>query len=210
MPLPLDEQAVIDCLEAINFTFLFAPAYHPAMKAIMPVRNSLGVRTVFNMLGPLTNPAAPPCQLIGAFSKDAAKLMADTLAGMPIERAFVVHGEPGWDEATPVGEFVLFDVRSGTVNETVRTPGQYGLRRCKAEELIGGDAEHNANELCRVFSRNDKGAHRDALLMGTSLVLEVLGMAGDAKQGVDMAAAAIDDGRAEALLANLKAHFGAA
>lgn len=209
MPVPLDEQAVIDCLAAINFTFLFAPAFHPAMKAIMPVRNSLGVRTVFNMLGPLTNPAAPPCQVIGAFSQDAAKLMADTLAGMPIERAFVVHGEPGWDEATPVGEFVLFDVRSGTVSETVRTPGQYGLRRCKAEDLIGGDAEHNARELCRVFGGNDKGPHRDALLMGTSLVLEVLGMAGDAKQGVDMAAAAIDEGAAEALLADLKAHFGA-
>ena len=84
------------------------------MKAIMPVRGALGVRTVFNMLGPLTNPAAPPFQLIGAFSQDAAKLMADTLSGMPIERAFVVHGEPGWDEATPVGEFTLYDVSAGS------------------------------------------------------------------------------------------------
>lgn len=207
MPLPLDEQAVIDCLQATNFTFLFAPAFHPAMKAIMPVRNSLGVRTVFNMLGPLTNPAAPPFQLIGAFSKDAAKLMADTLAGMPIERAFVVHGEPGWDEATPVGEFVIFDVRSGTVNETTRTPEQYGLRRCNPEDLTGGDAAYNANELRRVFGGNDKGPHRDALLMGASLVLEVLGMASDAKQGVEMAAAGIDNGAAGTLLADLQAHF---
>ncbi len=207
MPLPLDEKAVIDCLAALNFTFLFAPAFHPAMKAIMPVRNSLGVRTVFNMLGPLTNPAAPPCQLIGAFSKDAARLMADTLAGMPIERAFVVHGDPGWDEATPVGDFVLFDVHPGSVDETVRTPEQYGLNRCAPEELAGADAAYNANELRRVFNGEDKGPHRDALLMGTSLVLEVLGTAKNAKEGVDLAAAGIDDGAAKKLLVDLKAHF---
>ncbi len=207
MPLPLAKQAVIDCLASINFTFLFAPAFHPAMKAIMPVRNSLGVRTVFNMLGPLTNPAAPPFQLIGAFSRDAASLMAETLAGMPIDRAFVVHGEPGWDEATPVGDFVLYEVRGGLVDETVRTPEQYGLNRCKAEELAGGDAEHNANELRRVFSGEDKGPHRDALLMGTSLVLEVLGTVTDAKEGVEMAATGIDSGAAKKLLADLAAHF---
>jgi anthranilate phosphoribosyltransferase len=208
MPLPLDEQAVIDCLQATSFTFLFAPAFHPAMKSIMPVRNALGVRTLFNILGPLTNPTAPPFQLIGAFSKDAAKLMADTFAGMPIERAFVVHGEPGWDEATPVGDFVLYDVRDGTVTETLRTPENYGLDRCKPEELAGGDAEYNANELRRVFGGDDKGPHRDALLMGTSLVLEVLGMAKDAKQGIEIATSGIDDGAAKKLLADLKAHFG--
>lgn len=208
MPLPLDEQAVIDCLQATSFTFLFAPAFHPAMKSIMPVRNALGVRTLFNILGPLTNPTAPPFQLIGAFSKDAAKLMADTFAGMPIERAFVVHGEPGWDEATPAGDFVLYDVRDGTVTETLRTPENYGLERCKPQELAGGDAEYNANELRRVFGGDDKGPHRDALLMGTSLVLEVLGMAKDAKQGIEIATSGIDDGAAEKLLADLKAHFG--
>ncbi len=210
MPLPLNEQAVIDCLQATSFTFLFAPAFHPAMKSIMPVRNALGVRTLFNILGPLTNPAAPPFQLIGAFSKDAAKLIADTFADMTIERAFVVHGEPGWDEATPAGDFVLYDVRDGSVEETVRTPAQYGLARCKPEELAGGDAEHNASELRRVFGGDDNGPHRDALLMGASLVLEVLGMARNAKQGVEMAAAGIDDGAAEKLLADLRAHFGAA
>ncbi len=210
MPLPLDEQAVIDCLAATNFTFLFAPAFHPAMRAIMPVRGALGVRTVFNLLGPLVNPAAPPFQLIGAFSKDTARLMADTLAGMPIERAFIVHGEPGWDEATPVGEFVLYDTHRGSVEETFRTPEQYGLKRCKPEELTGGDAKHNAGELIRVFDNEDKGPHRDALLMGTSLVLEVLGMAGDAQEGVKMAAAAIDGGAAKKLLDDLKAHFAAA
>ena len=207
MPLPLHERAAVRCLEATGFTFLFAPAYHPAMKAVVPVRGALGVRTVFNLLGPLTNPAATPYQLIGAFSTDAARLMAETLAGMPIERAFVVHGAPGWDEATPVGEFTLFDVVPDRVTDSIRTPEDYGLTRCTPEDLAGGDADHNASELVRVFSGEDKGAHRDALLMGTSLVLEVLGDARDPKQGVEMAAAAIDSGAAESLLDRLQRHF---
>lgn len=207
MPLPLHEEEAIACLAATNFTFLFAPAYHPAMKAVVPVRGALSVRTVFNMLGPLTNPAAPPFQLIGAWSKDAARLMADALAGMNVERAFVVHGAPGWDEASPVGEFDLYDVRQGKVSKSVRTPEDYGVPRCTPEALAGGDAEHNANELRRVFCGEDRGAHRDALLMGTSLVLEVQGTAKDAKDGVALAAAALDDGRAERMLNTMRQHF---
>ena len=207
MPLPLDEDAAIACLEALSFTFLFSPAYHPAMKAVMPIRGALAVPTVFNILGPLTNPAAPPHQLIGAFSNDVAALMADSLSGLPLERAFVVHGEPGWDEATPVGEFWLYDVTPGHVIETRRSPEDYGMERCRPKDLAGGDAEHNARELQRVFDGDDRGPHRDALLMGTSLVLEVQGIASDARDGVARAAAAIDDGRAQAFLAALRAHF---
>ena len=207
MPLPLREAEAVGCLEATGFTFLFAPAYHPAMKAVVPIRGALAVRTVFNVLGPLTNPAAPPFQLIGAYSKHAAGLMAETLSGMPLERAFVVHGDPGWDEATPAGDFVLFDVRPGSVNETTRSPGDYGMSVCPPEALEGGDAEHNARELIRVFTGEDRGAHRDALLMGTSLVLEVQGAVSNAAEGVEQAAAAIDDGRAETFLAGLRAHF---
>lgn len=207
MPLPLDEQAVLNCLAALNFTFLFAPAYHPAMKSIMPVRAALGVRTVFNMLGPLTNPAAPPHQLVGAFSAEAAKLMADTLSGMPVERAFVVHGEPGWDEASPAGEFILYDVRPGSVEKSVRTPEDYGVNRCQPEELRGGDASHNARELAKVLTGDDQGPHRDALLMGASLILEVTGLAGDHKTGMAMATAAIDSGGAAEFLEALGKHF---
>lgn len=207
MPLPLHEQQAIHCLEETNFTFLFAPAYHPAMKAIMPIRTALAIRTVFNILGPLCNPAAPPYQLIGAYSKDVAKLMADSLSGMPLERAFVVHGEPGWDEATPAGDFWLYDVTPGKVVETRRSPADYGLARCEPADLAGGDADHNAAELVRVFTGEDKGAHRNALLMGTSLMLEVQGLAVDAKDGVEQAAAAIDDGRSESFLNALREHF---
>ncbi len=207
MTLPLHEKEAVACLEATSFTFLFAPAYHPAMKAVVPVRGALAVRTVFNMLGPLTNPAAPPYQLIGAWSVDAAKLMADALSGLPIERAFVVHGEPGWDEATPCGDFVLFDVTPGKVVEQKRTPEDYGLERCTPEDLAGGDAEHNARELRRVFSGEDKGPHRDALTMGTSLVLEVQGIVDKPVDGVAIANAAIDNGDASRLLDAFGTHF---
>ncbi len=203
LALPLDERGAGECLAATGFTFLFAPHYHPAMKALAPVRAALGIRTVFNMLGPLTNPAAPPFHLIGAFSRDAARLMADTLAGLPLTRAFVVHGEPGWDEPTPAGPFLLYDVRGGGWTESTRTAADYGLPSCAPEDLRGGDAAHNAAALRAVFEGADAGAHRDALLMGTSLVLEVMGLAEGPRSGVARAQAAIDSGAAAALLAKL-------
>jgi len=209
LPLSLEGQGVSDALSALNFTFLFAPAFHPAMKAVMPVRNALGVRTVFNLLGPLTNPAAPAFQLIGAFSVDAAKLMAKALSGMPIERAFVVHGEPGWDEATPAGNFLLHDVTPGVVTEQQRSPEDYGFARCKPQDLAGGDADYNARELARVFRGEDLGPHRDALLMGTSLILEVMGKVDSPKEGVAVAAAAIDSGKAQTFLNRFRQHFAA-
>ncbi len=208
MPLPLEGKEAIACLQATGFTFLFAPAYHPAMKAIMPVRQAMGVRTVFNLLGPLINPARPPFSLLGAWSLEAAELMANAIAGMDVERVFVVHGEPGWDEATPVGEFVLFDVRGGQVTRTVRSPEDYGVPRCAPNDLAGGDAADNAEALLAVFRGDDHGAHRNALLMGTSLVLEVSGMAKDAGDGVEQAKAALDDGRAMAFINTLRTHFG--
>jgi anthranilate phosphoribosyltransferase len=200
LKVPLDEQTVGACLAASNFTFLFAPHYHPAMKAIAPVRAALGVRTIFNILGPLTNPAAPPFQLIGAFSLDVAQLMAETLAGMEIERTFVVHGAEGWDEPTPVGPFTVFDVRPGSVQVQVRLPADYGLATCAAAGLAGGDAQHNARALRAVFCGEDRGPHRDCLILGTALALEVVGEAKDPREAVDRAAHAIDSGAAQRVL----------
>ena len=208
MPMPLDELAAGRCLDATGFTFFFAPHYHPALKAIAPVRAALGVRTVFNVLGPLTNPAEPPFHLIGAYSLPAAELLAATLAGMPIERAFVVHGEPGWDEPTPVGPFALFDVRPGRVERSVRSAALFGLPSCQARELAGGDAAFNAQAIRAVFAGQDRGAHRAALLLGTALVLELIGREHDPHRAAECAAQAIDSGRASALLAELAAFEG--
>ncbi|MBP6778795.1 MAG: anthranilate phosphoribosyltransferase [Piscinibacter sp.] len=203
--MPLDEAEAGRCLAATGFTFLFAPHYHPAMKAIAPVRAALGVRTVFNLLGPLTNPAEPPFGVIGAWNAEIADLMANTIAGMPIERVFVVHGETGWDEPTPAAPFLLWDVRPGSVRRSRRDASDYGLPVCTGEDLRGGDAAHNAAMLAQVLRGQDRGPHRDALLMGAALVLEVTGLAEGPLDAVAQAAAAIDDGRAAALLERLAA-----
>ena len=206
--LPLDEAGAGECLRQTGFTFLFAPHYHPAMKALVPVRKALGVRTVFNILGPLTNPAEPPFMVVGAFSPDVAALMAEALSGLPIERAFVVHGEPGWDEATPCGPFTQFDVRPGEVSRTVRDPAHYGIERCEPEDLAGGDAAENAAALRHALT-GGRGPHRDALVLGAGLALEVAGEAATLDAGIRAAGAAIDSGAAATLLGRL-AEFRAA
>jgi anthranilate phosphoribosyltransferase len=207
LPMPLDEKAAGDCLAATGFTFLFAPHYHPAMKEVAPVRRVLGVRTVFNLLGPLTNPAEPPFGLIGAYSAEAARLMADTLAGMPIQRVFVIHGDPGWDEATPVGPFELYDVQPGKVAREVRDPLDLGIQRCTAADLAGGDAEHNAAGLRAVFEGRDQGPHCDAIVLNAALALEVTGAVPSAGVGVIAALEAIRHGDGLRLLERLAA-FG--
>ena len=197
---PLDEEAAPACLALANFTFLFAPYYHPAMKALAPVRHALGVRTVFNLLGPLTNPAEPPLHVIGAPQLTEARLIAETLAGMPIERAFVIHGAEGWDEPTPLGPFTLFDVRPGRVDVEVRAPADYGLERCTSDGLAGGDAAHNASALRAVLTGGDRGPHRDCLLLGAALALEVAGAAASRRAALAQAADAIDSGAARRVL----------
>jgi len=207
LPLPLDEKAAGDCVAATGFTFLFAPHYHPAMKEVAPVRRALGVRTVFNLLGPLTNPAEPPFSLIGAYSHEAAKLMAETLAGMPIQRVFVIHGEPGWDEATPVGPFELYDVQPGKVTREVRDPLDLGMQRCTPADLAGGDALQNAAGLRAVFEGRDQGPHCDAIVLNAALALEVSGAVPSAGVGVIAALEAIKRGDGARLLERLAA-FG--
>src|SRR5262249_40804675 len=200
LKMPLNEQEAADCLVASNFTFLFEPYYHPAMKAVAAVRSALGVRTIFNILGPLTNPAAPPFQLIGAFSLEIARLIAETLAGMEVERTFVVHGAEGWDEPTPMGAFTVFDVRPGNVDLQVRLPADYGFNTCTAAGLAGGDAQYNARAVEAVLSGRDRGPHGDCLLLGTALALEVAGRVRSPQDGVELAANAIDSGKASSVL----------
>ena len=191
-------------LAELGFVFLFAPNYHPAMKHIMPIRRAMGVRTVFNVLGPLSNPARPPYQVVGAFSLEAAETMAHALSGMDVQRAFVVHGAEGWDEATPLGPFHLFDVRPGEVNSTVRDPQDAGIERCTAADLAGGDAAYNARAL-EALLEGQAGPHQDAVCLAAGLALEVCGLAADLPEGVAQARAALVDGRAAALLAKLRA-----
>jgi anthranilate phosphoribosyltransferase len=207
LPIPLDEAAAGECLARTGFTFLFAPHYHPALKQIAPVRQALGVRTVFNILGPLVNPAAPPYHVIGAFSERVAGLMAETIAGLDIGRVLVIHGASGWDEATPAGPFVCYDVRPGRVERELRDSRDYGLPRCSLDDLRGGDAATNAGRLKAALEGGDTGAHRDALVLGAALALEVTGHVLDAHAGVARARDALESGAARALLSRVIA-FG--
>lgn len=208
LPLPLNEAAAGRCFATLGFTFLFAPFYHTATRSIAPIRAALGVRTVFNILGPLSNPAAPPFLVVGAFNAVTAQLMANALMGSGIRRAFVIHGAQGWDEPTPIGEFTLFDVGPDAVRSEVRTPQDYGLPLCTPEDLAGADAAYNARELIRALSDTRPSAHRDALLLGAALALEVTGRERLPRAAVARAAQAIDSGAARSLLTRLQ-QFGA-
>lgn len=202
MSVPWDAKEAARVFGDTGFTFLFAPAYHPAMKSIAPVRRALGVRTIFNLAGPLANPATPPFAVIGAYSLDAARMLAATLSEMPIERAFVVNGALSWDEPTPMGPYSMFDVTPGSVIDSVEDPADFGLRRCLAEDLAGGDPAFNAGALRRVLEGED-GPHRDAIVLGASLALRVTGRDQDPVRALASASAAIDDGRASDLLGRL-------
>lgn len=187
-----------------QFTFLFAPAFHPATAAVVPVRRALGVRTAFNLLGPLTNPAWPRFQLVGTYDEASARCMAEALSAMPITRCFVVHGAPSWDEATPCGPFLKLDVRPGAVVETVVDPlTVYGTPRAEPEALAGGDAAVNAALMQQLFS-GAPSAIRDAVLLNAALVLELMGRADGPKAAFDMAADVIDSGRATWFLSRLE------
>lgn len=202
--LPLDEETAASCLEATGFTFLFAPYFHPAMKAIAPVRAALGVRTVFNLLGPLTNPASPRFRLIGAYDAASARLIADAIAGTDSEHAWVVHGAAGWDEATPIGPFLAYDVTPGRVQERSIDPRDLGMSACAASELSGGDAPANAAALRAVFERRDRGAHLEALVLQSGLALHIAGRAADVAAGIRAARETVASGRAAAWLAQFE------
>ena len=200
LDVPWDSARAGQVFAETGFTYLFAPTFHPAMRAVAPVRQSMGARTIFNLVGPLANPARAPYLVVGAFSEEAARMMADTLAGMEISRAFVVHGEPGWDEPTPVGPYLLLDVTPGSVEAGVEDPAELGLDRCDPADLIGGDPAGNAEAIRRVF-HGETGPHRNALVLGASLALRVTGT--PPEQALETAATAIEDGSAAELLSRL-------
>jgi len=187
-----------------GFVYLHAPHFHPRLAGLAPLRRELGVRTLFNLLGPLVNPARPTHQLVGAPSPALARTLARALAELELERAFVVHGAGGFDEGTPTGPLLLLDVRAGDVRESVLEPQVFGLARCRPEELAGGDAAANAARLTALFS-GERGPLRDALCLNAALCLLLLEREREPRAALAHAAAALDDGRARALLARLRA-----
>lgn len=186
-------------LAEIGIAFLFAPNLHPAMRHAAGPRREIGIRTVFNLLGPLTNPAGATHQLVGVYDRNRVEQVAQTLGSLGARRALVVHGEPGLDEISICGPtFVAQWDETGLRTYTV-TPEELGFQPAPVEALRGGDAAHNA-DLLRGVLRGEPGPLRDAVLVNAGAALVAAGAAGDVREGVALAAAAVDGGHAMATL----------
>jgi anthranilate phosphoribosyltransferase len=183
------------CLEQVGIAFLFAPAMHSAMKYVQPVRRDLRLRTVFNLLGPLTNPAGATCQVVGVYSADLVEKLAEALSMLGLRRALVVHGSDGLDEITITGPTRIGEVRDGSVHTYEVTPEEFGLRRAILDDIAGGDAAFNA-ALIRDVLAGKKSAHRDVVLLNAGAALVAAGRIDHVRDAVPLAAEAIDSGAA--------------
>ena len=200
--LELPPERIAASIDEHGFGFMFARAHHPAMRHAAPVRQELGTRTVFNVLGPLANPAGARDGVFGVYAPGLARTYAEALAGLGARRALVVHGAGGVDELTPSGPSLVVEVRDGRIEEWQLDPASLGFERSDAAELRGGDATANAATIRRVLA-GERGARRDAVVLNAGAALLAAGVADDLRDGVAAAAAAIDDGAADATLERL-------
>jgi anthranilate phosphoribosyltransferase len=202
LELPADR--IAESIDTLGFGFLFAPTHHPAMKHAAPVRKELAARTVFNVLGPLTNPAGARAQVVGVYSPDLVKTIAEVLAALGARRAFVVHGAGGIDELSPAGPNLVCEVVDGGVREREIDPLELGVERCLPEELRGGSPEENAAAIREVFAGGN-GGRRDAILLNAAGAIAAGGHAEDLREGLDIARETVSSGaaaeRLEALIA---------
>jgi anthranilate phosphoribosyltransferase len=200
----LSPDALEHCINDVGIGFLFAPNHHSAMRHVAPIRKELAFRSIFNLLGPLSNPAGANRQLLGVFGKEWVKPLAHVLKKLGSERAWVVHGSDGMDELTTTGPSTVAELRKGEVSAFEVTPEDAGLERAKPEDLVGGTPEENAAAMTALLD-GAEGAYRDIVLLNTAAALIVCNKAESLKEGAEMAALAIDDGGAKAVLANLVA-----
>ena len=192
--LPVTQVAA--CLDQVGIAFLFAPAMHSAMKHVQTARRELRLRTVFNLLGPLTNPARATCQVVGVYSAELVEKLAEALSMLGLRRALVVHGSDGLDEITITGPTRIAEVRDGQVRSYDVTPEEFGLTRATLKDIAGGDAALNAT-LIREVLAGKKSARRDVVLLNAAAALVAAGRADHLRDAVPLAAKAIDSGAAE-------------
>jgi anthranilate phosphoribosyltransferase len=200
--LDLPPQRIAESIDRLGFGFMFAQAHHPAMKHAAPVRRDLGTRTVFNVLGPLTNPARARAQVVGVYSASLVHPIAQALAQLGARRAFVVHGADGIDELSPTGPNVVCEVVDGGVRERTIDPQELGLDRCSLDELAGGAPSENAALIRRVFE-GERSGRRSAVLLNAAGAIAAGGHAEDLREGLELARQAIDSGAAAARLDEL-------
>jgi anthranilate phosphoribosyltransferase len=189
-------------IDELGFGFLFAPTHHPAMRHAAPVRQELAARTVFNVLGPLTNPAGARAQVVGVYAPSLVRTMAQVLAELGARRAFVVHGAGGIDELSPAGPNLVCEVVDGIVREREIDPLELGMARCDPAELRGGSPEENAAAIRAVFA-GEEGARRSAILLNAAGAIAAAGHAADLRDGLEPAREAVDSGAAAARLDQL-------
>jgi anthranilate phosphoribosyltransferase len=205
----LSTAQIAACLEQVGITFLFAPAMHSAMKHVQTARRELHLRTVFNLLGPLTNPARATCQVVGVYSADLVERLAEALSMLGLRRALVVHGSDGLDEITVTASTRIAEVRDGQVHSYEVTPEEFGLQRATLDDISGGDAARNA-ALIREVLAGKKSARRDVVLLNAAAALVAAGRADHLSDAVPLAAKTIDSGAAlaklEALIAFTTTH----
>jgi anthranilate phosphoribosyltransferase len=189
-------------IDELGFGFMFAQAHHPAMKHAAPVRRELGVRTVFNILGPLTNPAGARSGVFGVYSRELVRTYAEALAQLGARHAFVVHGADGIDELSPVGPNLVCEVRAGSVRELSIDPRELGIPACDSGALAGGSAAENAAAIRAIFE-GANGAKCDAVVLNAGTVMVAAGLAGDVREGIAAAREALTSGAAAARLTQL-------
>jgi anthranilate phosphoribosyltransferase len=199
-----DMSLVKKALWEAGICLMLAPRHHSAMRHVGPTRVELGTRTIFNLMGPLSNPAGARRQLIGVFSRDWLETLAEVLGRLGTERAWVVHGSDGMDEITTTGPTHVAELKDGKVRRFEISPEDIGLRRANPADLKGGDSATNARALTELLD-GAKGAYRDVVLFNAAAALMVAGKAADLKAGKALAEAAIDSGKARAVLAKLVA-----
>jgi len=187
------------CLDEIGIAFLYAPLLHQAMKYAIGPRRQIGIRTVFNILGPLTNPAGAAAQLLGVYDAALTETIADVLKALGSTRVFVVHGEDGQDEISLTGPTRISELRDGAVTTYTITPEQFGMRRVPIESLVGSDPEQNAG-IAQEILTGKKGPHRDAVLLNAGAAIAAAGLADDVAAGLAKATDALDTGAAAAKL----------
>ena len=188
-------ERIAQSIDELGFGFMFAPAHHPAMRHAAPVRRELATRTVFNVLGPLTNPAGARAQVIGVYSPTLVRTLAEVLAQLGARHAFVVHGAHGIDELSPAGPNDVCEVVDGEVRERVIDPIDLGIQRCDPAELRGGAPDENAQAIREVFA-GANGGRRDAILLNAAGAIAASGHAEDLREGLELARRAIDSGSA--------------
>jgi anthranilate phosphoribosyltransferase len=196
-------EQVVQTLRDTNLAFFFAPAWHPSMKHAGPTRRELGVRTAFNLLGPLTNPAGARRQLVGVSRPEHTELLARTLGLLGTERAWVVHGADGLDELSTTGFTKVSEFHAGTVRTFYLHPADVGLPVASKESLVGGTAEDNAALIARLLD-GETGPARDIVLLNAGAGLLIAGVAGSIQEGIAAAQTAINSGKAKATLQHLR------